>query len=166
MLGKTLVPLLAMAVLTAVHAQEAPSGPRGSLRLQTVVEKVLEVEDADGRVRTELVPVEVAVPGDEVVYTVRYTNVGEERAEHVLITNPIPSEMRYKADSAFGPGTDVVYSADGGLSYASASELHVIGSDGRDRPASADDYTHIRWLLNTPIDPGAQGFARFRAIVR
>jgi len=166
MLGKTLIPLLALAALTAVHAQDAPAGQRGALRLQTVVEKVLEVEDAEGRVRTELVPVEVAVPGDEVVYTVRYTNVGEAPAEHVLITNPIPPQMRYKADSAFGPGTDIVYSTDGGLSYASAAELHVVGSDGRERLASADDYTHIRWLLTTPVDPGAQGFARFRAIVR
>ena len=160
------IAFLLMASMTSVAlAQDAPARA-GALRLQTVVEKLQQVEDENGEVRSELVPVEVAVPGDEVVYTVHFTNVGDDAAENILITNPIPAEMQYQADSAFGPGTQIQYSADGGESYAQPSAILVPDDQGRERLASAADYTHIRWMLTSPLDPGAQGFARFRAVVR
>lgn len=163
---RTTMALLTLAWALCVLAQNAAAGPSGALVLQTVVEKVRKVEDGQGQTRTELVPMDIAVSGDEVVYTVRYTNVGDRPAEHVLITNPIPPDVRYEADSAFGPGTKIVYSADGGVSYAAPENLMVSNGDGTERHASPDEYTHIRWLLGAPIDPGAQGFARFRAVVR
>ena len=145
-------------------AQEAPRG--GALELKTVVEKLVEVEDVSGSTRTELVSADIAVPGDKVVYTVTFTNVGDAPAENVLITNPIPQEMRYADGSAFGPGAEIEYSIDGGQNYADPQGLLVAEASGRERLASADDYTHIRWQLTDPLPPGAQGMARFRATVR
>jgi uncharacterized repeat protein (TIGR01451 family) len=117
-------------------------------------------------VKTDLVPVQTAIPGDEVVYTVTFTNVGDGAADNIQITNPIPTQMRYVQGSAFGPGTVVVYSTDGGATYAQAEQLKVVDENGNERQASADDYTHIRWALNAPLAAGDQGFARFRAVVR
>jgi uncharacterized repeat protein (TIGR01451 family) len=157
--------VLATLVSSLVLAQGGPPSG-GALSLKTVVQKIVEREDASGEVSTELVPVDVAVPGDEVVYTVTFTNVGGESAENVLITNPIPEQMRYEPGTAFGPGAAIEYSADGGLNYAQPNELRVSSNNGSQRIASADEYTHIRWELNTPLEPGAQGIARFRAVVR
>jgi len=42
----------------------------------------------------------------------------------------------------------------------------VTAGDGSQRAAEAGDYTHIRWVLKSPLDAGAKGFARFRAVVR
>ncbi len=152
---------IALAAPVAVSAQEA-----GSLELMTTVAKILETNEPDGGTRTQLLPVETAIPGDEVIYTVTFTNVGDASADNIRITNPIPDEMLYVAGSAFGPGTDVLYSADGGENYGLPGELVVANSDGSQREAAADDYTHIRWTLNTPLDAGARGFARFRAVLR
>ena len=138
----------------------------GALDLKTVVEKVVEVKAPDGTTKTELVPAAVAVPGDQVVYTVTFKNVGNQSADNIRITNPIPAEMQYVADTASGPGSDVLYSVDGGKTYGRAAELFVTESDGRKRPAGPADYTHIRWVLKAPLAAGAQGFARFRATVR
>jgi uncharacterized repeat protein (TIGR01451 family) len=156
------VPLAALIVSLAfanqVLAQEA-----GSIRVQTVAEQEQTVVLEDGREERRLVPVTKVVPGDEVVYTIVFTNVGEEPADAVRITNPIPREMRYVEGTAFGPGTRVTYSVDGGQTYAEADALTVVADDGAARPARVEDYTHIRWELGAPLDPGAKGFARYRA---
>ena len=155
---------LAPCAMHAVHAEDAPEP--GALELRTVVQRVAEAVDESGEVKTELVPVQTAIPGDEVVYTVTFTNVGKQEADNIRITNPIPEHMRLVQGSAFGPGTEVVYSTDGGVTYAAAEQLKVVDENGIERLASADDYTHIRWALNAPLGVGEQGFARFRAVVR
>ena len=138
----------------------------GRLNVQTVVEKAAVVEDVEGQQRTELSAVDTAVPGDELIYTVVFTNISEELADNVRVTNPIPDELRYVADSAFGPGTEISYSIDDGASFAAPDALLVQLTDGDARPATPDDYTHIRWTLKNPLEAGARGFARYRAIVR
>ena len=159
--------LLCAVFSTAVFAQEADEAPRrGSLEVQTVVQKLQEQLDENGEPKTDLVAVDTAVPGDEVVYTVTFTNVGREAAENILITNPIPSQMRYVSGTAFGPGTDVEYSADGGTTWGRPAALRVSTDSGAERPAEANDYTHIRWALNSPLEVGERSFARFRAVVR
>jgi uncharacterized repeat protein (TIGR01451 family) len=157
----------ALALCAAAGAQAEIGDPaQGNLALSTVVEKVVEVTQPDGATRTELVPVDVALPGDEVVYTVSFANVSKQAADNIRITNPIPSEMRYLANTAFGPGSEVLYSVDGGLTYGAPKELTIEADDGSRRAADASDYTHIRWVLKAPLDAGAKGFARFRAVVR
>lgn len=157
--GSAALVLLPFAVL----AQQPGAG---ALSLRTVVEKVVETKDADGATKTELVPAASAVPGDQVVYTVTFKNVSAQAADNIRITNPIPAEMQYVADTASGPGSDVLYSVDGGKTYGRAGELFVTDADGTRRQAGPADYTHIRWVLKSPLAAGAQGFARFRATVR
>jgi uncharacterized repeat protein (TIGR01451 family) len=152
---------------TAVFAQATDAAPqRGSLEVQTVVQKLHEEVDENGERTTELVAVDTAVPGDEVVYTVTFTNVGKEPAENIRITNPIPAQMRYVSGTAFGPGTDIEYSVDGGSSWGRPQVLRISTNNGNERLAEADDYTHIRWALNSPLEVGERSFARFRAVVR
>ena len=143
----------------AAQAQE------GRLEVATTAEKEQLVTGADGAVSKRLVPVDTAVPGDEIIYTVTFTNISNERADNVRVTNPIPAEMAFIPGSAFGPGTDISYSVDGGASFAAADQLLVATEEG-DRPAMASDYTHIRWVMQQPLDAGARGFARYRAKLR
>jgi uncharacterized repeat protein (TIGR01451 family) len=156
--------VVAACLAASGHAQLSDA-VRGSLELATIVEKVVEVPQPDGATKAALVPIAVAAAGDEVVYTVTFVNVGTQPADSVRITNPIPSEMRYLAGTAFGPGSDVLYSVDGGLTFGAPKELLVRAGDGTPRTADAADYTHIRWVLRSPLDPRAKGFARFRAVV-
>jgi uncharacterized repeat protein (TIGR01451 family) len=159
---------LALCVVPpSADAQPASSRARASLELATRVEKIVAVDAADASApRTQLVPAGAASPGDELVVTVTFANVSGQALDGVRITQPIPSNMRYVDGSAIGPGSEVLYSIDGGASYGQPNELKVVAADGTRRAATADDYTHIRWLLKAPLEAGARGFARFRAIVR
>lgn len=151
---------------SAVFAQESGGAQRGTLEVKTEVQKLHEQVDENGEPKTELVAVDTAIPGDEVVYTVTFTNVGEEPADNILITNPIPAQMRYVSGTAFGPGTEVEYSVDGGATWGQATALIVSTESGAERLAEPDDYTHIRWAFNSPLEVGEHSFARFRAVVR
>ena len=153
-------------VLTVIAAAFATSAlADGSLRVQTTVQKEQRVTADDGTETVELVAVTTAVPGDQVIYTITFTNEGNESADNVRITNPIPAEMKLVEGSAFGPGAEVTYSVDGGASYADAASLSVATAEGT-RLAKAEDYTHIRWAMTDSLSAGDQGFASFRAVLR
>jgi uncharacterized repeat protein (TIGR01451 family) len=156
--------MVTMALLSlAAHAQDQ-GREEGYLNVQTVVQKEeISVNDA-GETETRLVGAEIVVPGERVVYTITFRNVGEEPADNVIITNPIDDSLTYVDGSAFGPGMDIRFSVDGGVVFASADDLAVT-KDGVERPAVAEDFTHVRWVMRSELAVGAQGTARFTAIL-
>lgn len=149
--------LASISFTTGAFAQES-----GHLNVRTVVQKEEVTLDDDGNRRTRLVDAAKVVPGDEVVYTVSFSNISDEPADNVVITNPLPAELSYVEGSAFGPGAAVQFSVDSGVTFASAADLEV-SENGVSRPATPDDFTHIRWVIENEIAPGAQGIAQFRA---
>lgn len=157
---KQLMTLVFVSVLFSglpAAAQDA-----GHLNVRTVVQKEELTTNEAGETERRLVPAETVVPGDDVVYTITFTNISEDAAENVVITNPISANLTYVEGSAFGPGTVIEFSVDGGQSFAAANELRV-PLNGDTRPAEPGDYTHVRWTLQNALEAGAQGMARFRA---
>lgn len=152
----------ALAMLFAALALPAAAQDANVLDIRTTVQKEEVVRDAEGEETKQLVAAEKVVPGDEVIYTVRFSNLGSEPAENVVITNPLPAELSYVMGSAAGPGTRIEFSADGGTTYGDPGSLRVAEASG-ERPARAEDFTHIRWVMQTPLPPGAEGVATFRA---
>lgn len=134
------------------------------LDVQTVVQKQEVFVNDAGVSDTRLVAADVVVPGETVFYTITFTNVSEETADNVVITNPIADDLVYVEGSGFGPGADMQFSVDGGETFAAADELSVT-EDGETRPAEAADYTHVRWVLKNDLDAGAQATARFAAVL-
>ena len=135
----------------------------GTLDVRTVVQKE-DVVNEDGQTESHMVAVESVVPAERVFYTITFTNVGDDPAENVVITNPIAAELSYVQGSAFGPGMDVQFSVDGGATFANAAELTVT-EDGASRAATPEDFTHIRWVMQGELDTGSQGTARFAAVL-
>ena len=154
--------LLSLAV--AAHAA-APATPNGSVELTLAGEMEQAYKDDKGVAHTRLVPINKIVPGDEVVYTISYRNAGAIAADKVVITDPVPEHMAYKDGSAFGAGTDIEFSVDGGKTWAKAEALKVKGADGKPRAAVGSDYTHLRWKVLAKVAPGEKGFVRFRAVL-
>tara|TARA_R110002096_G_scaffold130643_5_gene279905 strand:- start:136 stop:606 length:471 start_codon:yes stop_codon:yes gene_type:complete len=134
------------------------------LDVQTVVQKQEVFVNDAGVSDTRLVAADVVVPGETVFYTITFTNVSDETADNVVITNPIAADLVYVEGSGFGPGADMQFSVDGGETFAAAQELTVV-EDGEPRPAEARDYTHVRWVLKNDLDAGAQVTARFAAVL-
>lgn len=139
-----------------------------TVELVTKAEREIEIVEKGVKLK-KIGPPEKVVPGDEVIYTVTYTNKTGKPADNVSVTNPVPAHTRYRDGSAAGEGATITFSVDGGKSFAASDKLTVAIKDkgGNDivRPAVAADYTHIRWQLKQSVAPGQSGTVRFRAVV-
>lgn len=152
------------ALLAAALILSSTALAQQQLDVRTVAQKEEAFTNDAGETETRLVAPDSVIPGDKVVYTITFTNVGAEAADDVVVTNPIDPSLTYVRGSAFGAGMTIEFSADGGQSWGTAAELTVTDADG-ERRAEPEDYTHLRWTLEGDLAPGATGVARFSAIV-
>jgi len=155
--------LIFLAIVTPAVAVADPN-----IQLAMSVAKETLVEE-NGQNVTRWVEAEDIEPGEKLKYTVTYVNVGDEPATEVKIENPIPELTVYVDETASGEGSKIVYSADGGESYSARGEVTyevtVFGGGTDRRPANADRFTNIRWLIEQ-VPPGDRGEVSFQVIVQ
>ncbi len=144
--------------LAAPAAAQTPSAV--SLDSDVLVERT--TTDAQGREQTALEAPAVVVPGDKLVFVLRYRNNGATPASDFVVTNPLPAAIAFEGV----PDERAQLSVDGGRSWGALASLTVREPDGTARPAAARDVTHIRWAFAQPIPAGEAGRLMFRGIVR
>lgn len=147
-------------VSTAVYAKP-------EIQLTMTAEKEVAVTEGGKKV-VKRVPAQTSAPGEVLIYTLNYKNVGDEKATAVKVDNPLPAGARYVADSASGANAEITFSVDGGKTFARPEQLTVEKTKaGQKEKARADavDYTTIRWVISE-IGPGKSGQLGFRAQVQ
>ncbi len=160
---------VSLYLLAAAGMAAASGGPGAAHGERFSVRAIAEVEVTavqNGRETVTLAPADRLVPGDQVIYTLEIRNRGAMALPPPVVDYPIPKHLRYLDDSAAGPGAEVSFSVDGGHRFDRPDNLTVIGTDGQAHPASAADYTHIRWQLKNILKGNSVAFARFRAVVK
>lgn len=88
--------------------------------------------------------------GEQLYYTVRVTNAGQEPVGDIVVTKQMPYGVDYVPGSAAGPGCRIELSLDGGASF--------------ERGGGKAAYTHLRWSFEQALAPGATALLRFRAV--
>jgi len=134
-----------------------------AIELKTVAEIEITETDEKGKKKVKRVPATRVVPGTEVIYTISAKNTGNKAAENISVKDPIPENMAYVDGSAFGAGTAITFSVDGGKTYDKPEKLTVKNTTGKPRRATADDYTHIRWTFQFKLKPGQVAPVWFKA---
>jgi uncharacterized repeat protein (TIGR01451 family) len=118
---------------------------------------------ADGTETVSLVPAERVVPGDKLRFVIRYKNASDKAAADFVITNPIPASVAFiAADGNIAP----IVSVDGGATFGTLSSRVVKQPDGTERPARADEVTHVKWQFAEKLAGGSAGEVAFRAELR
>ncbi len=133
------------------------------VELTMVAEKELVSINEAGEVEVNHIAPNIVIPGDVIVYSVNYQNVGDDIADSTYITNAIPEHMTYMEESASGEGTDIAFSVDGGRRFGKPTQLTVLNKEGEAVPATMGDYTHIRWVFTGSLAPGDSGQVLYRA---
>ena len=144
--------LLAAASAVALMAGPAFAGP---LQFTNAVYRDVEITAADGRTEHRLEHATRITPGEDVVYVLTVANTGDRPADRLVITNPVPENLRYVA----GDGAQV--SVDGGRRFGALSSLTVLERNVV-RAATPADVTHVRWVVDH-VAPGADNHVSFRA---
>ncbi len=153
-----LIVSLAIIPLPGIGFAQEP----GQVVLESLIQREIEVVNEDGEKEIKLVEAGNAIPGDELFFSVTYTNQGTEPAENVVLVNPVPEHTEYIGGSAAGEATEITFSVDDGGSYDIPDNLTVIGEDGNPRTALPREYTHLRWVRTGNLSPGEGGKVVFR----
>ncbi len=137
------------------------------VQLFTAVNLLETTVGEDGELERRLVDVTLAEPGDELRYTITFTNTGLVSVDPgiIVITNRIPESTTYVPDSAGGFHAQVLYSLDDGGAFIAFDALSEDAlTEGRtiENPNSSglDSFAQmlvqaIRWTYEASLDPGA-----------
>jgi len=138
-LKNLLIGIMATTALTMALTGE-------SISMKTVAfEEVLETKA--GKEVKVLKVLEKAIPGDVVTYVNTITNPTDKKAEKLSVVNEVPEHTTFIANSVKCVDCTILYSVDG-KEYESASKL-FIKDNGVKRLARAEEYTHLKFTLNT-----------------
>jgi len=160
-INKLIFALAASAALVAPAVPLAAQATTNPVVLSGDVKAVKTVTGPDGKERTELVEPDTIVPGDRLVFGTAYANKGADAVSNFVVTNPLPEAVRLAPDA----DKALTVSVDGGKTWGVLATLSVKNPDGTTRPATQDDVTHVRWVLES-IAPGASGRLTYPAIIR
>lgn len=157
---KTVIETLVAALAVVLGGTSALAATPLELKSDVFVER--QVVRNDGSNTVVLEKPNLVTPGDNLVFVVRYKNVGTATANNFVVTNPLPAAVAFNGTT---DGLEIV-SINGGKSWGTLGTLRVANVDGTTRPATATDVTHIKWNLNQPLTAGAEGKVIFRGIVK
>jgi uncharacterized repeat protein (TIGR01451 family) len=148
------------AVALALIGVSAQAATPLQLSSDVFVEK--QVTRKDGSRTVVLEKPNLVLPGDNLVFVVKYRNTGTATASNFVVTNPLPSAVAFNGTS---DGLEIV-SIDGGANWGILGAMRVKQADGTVRAAEHRDVTHIKWNLNQPLTAGAEGKLIFRGVVK
>ena len=171
---------IAYATPLSAAVQVVAPDPRADVKIDSKILVERNDETESGEIVTTLVdPATVKViPGDKLLFINAYRNTGQTAVTGFVVNNPVHAAVAL---------TEVVddwalVSVDGGKTFGKLAELMVtetatVATGAGEtaeapqpkqitRPAIASDVTHIRWVLEAPIAPGASGELRFRGVVK
>ena len=164
---RTLIRSTLTALTLLLLAGVSAAAPQ--ITLAVSAEKDVVETDADGRQTTRRVNAADTVPGDVLFYTIRYRNDGDEPARNVQLDNPVPEGTAFLESSAWGEGSDILFSIDGGKTFKKPGSLtyQVTTRDGKteERRAAPEQYNAIRWTV-TEVPAGTEGSAGFAVVVQ
>ena len=149
------VPILCVAAIFATATLAQVPAPKVTVAID-VAREVARTDDT-GVPAVEREPVDVARPGDVLVYTVRASNVGDAAAIDARVEDPIPSGTVLIPDSVSTAAASPSASLDGGRTWTSfPATVRETAEDGTVRtvPAPPGSYTHLRWSLDGALPPG------------
>ena len=137
-----------------------PSLAFAQVELSTDMFEVVETQQDNGTSKVEWVKPDNIIPGDKVGYRISFKNTGDQPAADIVLNNPVPENTVYVGDSARGANSDIVFSVDGGQQFAKPEQLFV-EVNGKKVPATAKDYTHVRWTLTSALPAGKEGSVQY-----
>ncbi|MDO6415804.1 hypothetical protein Q4F19_15540 [Sphingomonas sp. BIUV-7] len=155
--------MLRSLTIAAVALGAFPAVAAGPLEVTSRVMVEAKQRADDGSTRVALLPARRVVPGDRVVFVLAYRNVGRQPLSDIVLDNPVPAGLAYRAPAQGSAVPDV--SIDG-KTYGALAALRVPVAGGSTRAATAEDVTNVRWRIDRPIAAGTQGQFAFQAILR
>ncbi len=157
---------LFIAALSLAAPQAWADEPRITLKVSGKKEVA---QTRDGRKTVSLAPMDNIKSGDILVYTVMYHNTGKSVARDVTVVDPVPENTVYLPGSAAGKDAKILFSINGGATFVEPPVLRKsLDAAGKEilQPAPPELFTHIKWIIKTPVPSNATGTVTFKVKVK
>ncbi len=149
---------LAMFSLSAIAKE-------GAIRFSNNAYKQVITTDKKGDKKFDYVEPKLALPGDIILYEIKFKNISKQSVSNIVVNNPLPNNSRYRAGSASGKSTIITFSVDG-KHYQSPGKLTVKDKTGQSRLAKPGEYRAIRWVYEKPLKPGEEGLVSYKTQIK
>ena len=160
--------LLPTALALPLWAQ-SPSSERPDVRITVRVQREVTRITSSGEAEVRREPVVSAKREDVLVYTLEFANHGDSPAHEVQVMNPVPGGTVLIPETVQGDSARITYSIDGGVTYGTFPITRtVVLEDGtrEEVPAAPEEYTHVRWTLQEPLEPSESRTVEFKVRVQ
>ena len=138
----------------------------GPVKFANKVLKQVIITNDKGEKTFSYVEPTIAVPGDVMLYTITFENIGKQPVSNIVVNDPIPNNSKYRTNSATGKNTKVTFSIDGGNDFGNPEDLVVKDKSGKSWVAKPEEYTHIRWVYGKTLAPGEKGEVSFKTSIK
>ena len=144
---------------------DAKNPVTGILLSKAVFQETYEWKNPGYKVR-KIVPVPTKVDkGAVLIYVTQIVNTSSSTKKQIVIENPIPYGTLYLRGTSSCEGIcKMLYSIDGGKSYAESQSLFVIYGSKK-RLAKGSEYTHIKYIFSE-IPPHEKFRMAFKAVLK
>ena len=146
-------PVLANLTQVGEVIAQVSQQPTVKLNLSAAKKSIVVTNGEQQKVKWESIDDGAVVnPGDIIRYTVSSENAGQDAANNLVITQPIPSQMIYEVGTATSKNqAEVVYSIDNGETFVAEPTITITTEEGEkiEQPAPAETYTHVRWKFGS-----------------
>ena len=169
MAGRFGAAVAAVIVMAGANASAIAQAGRPDVVVEVAVMKEVMVRDEKGIERIEMREVGAARPGDTLVYTITYTNRGDQPALSPRVQDEIPEGTQLVPDGWNTGGSALAVSVDGGSTFSQYPVRRPVKlADGslREQEVNLDSYTHVRWSSSEPLPPGESREVSFKVLVR
>ena len=131
---------------------------------KAVFQETYEWQNPGYKVR-KIVPANKAHRGAVLIYVNQLVNTSNSTKKQIVIDNPIPYGTAYLRGTSSCEGVcKMLYSIDGGKSYAESKDLFVLYGKTK-RLAKGSEYTHIKYIFSE-IPPHAKIRMAFKAVLK
>jgi len=130
-----------------------------------VLKQVIKTKPGGGKEFSYVEPT-IAIPGDVMLYTITFENIGKQAVSNIVVNDPVPNNSAYRINSAVGKNTTVTFSIDGGKEFGNPEDLVVKDKAGKSWVAKPEEYTHIRWVYGKSLAPGETGEVSFKTKIK
>lgn len=108
------------------------------------------------------------IPGEIIIYTIRYKNLEKMKVEDIVIDDPIPKGTSYLANSAYGKNSTINFSIDNGVTFNTETKLYYKVKNNKgileNKLALPEQYTNIRWSIKE-LSADESGELGFKVVV-
>lgn len=138
----------------------------GTIKFSNKVFKQVIVTNEKGKKEFSFVEPTIAIPGDVMLYSITFENIGKQTVNNIVVNDPVPNNSKYRMNSATGKDTKITFSIDGGKNFGNPEDLVVKDKSGKSWVAKPEEYTHIRWVYEKPLAPGEKAEVSFKTSIK